>query len=428
MEISRREFIKRSILGSLGMAFVPRILKAGDQKSIVVMCTDVDATSGPNINEAVVQIMMDVSIKNLTSINNVGDAWQSIFPGISQSSVIGIKLNCLYDQFASHPEVANTIVNGLAQMNVGGSPFKKNNIILWDRAENDLVNAGYTIYTGSNPDQVRCFATDTPGVGYDFTHPMDVAGVTQYPTKIITEHCDYLISLAVLKAHDPDSAGVSLTLKNHYGTINNPYGMHGNHCDPYIAALNASPEIRDLQVFNIIDAMFGVYDGGPWTPPQFVLNGIFMSKDPVAVDYYGKVYIDQERANNGLPPSYAPHIHTASQPPYNLGTDNPDEIDFRWIQNPSAVSEGQVGRLSILAVTPNPVTRNLEIRFELPKRGLVEITLYLPDGRCSTRILRRTMTGGRHRIVYGNHLSSGIYFLKLKYQGVELKRKLVVSK
>ena len=64
---------------------------------------------------------------------------------------------------------------------------------------------------------------------------------------------DYMINLSVLKNHG--TAGVTLSMKNHYGTCDDPGSIHGGYCDPYIPALNNLSPIRDKQVLNICDAI-----------------------------------------------------------------------------------------------------------------------------------------------------------------------------
>ncbi|MEO0206098.1 MAG: hypothetical protein ABIL22_05445, partial [candidate division WOR-3 bacterium] len=147
-KISRREFLKYLGVGTIGVVVKPEFGHSNiisGRASDVIQCYHSDATDGSNINEPVVQIMMDASIETLTGINNVGEAWKSIFPGITSSSVIGIKVNCINGALPSHPEFVNCIINGLLQMQFSGNPFNPYNIIIWDRTDSELINSGYTI-------------------------------------------------------------------------------------------------------------------------------------------------------------------------------------------------------------------------------------------------------------------------------------------
>ena len=92
---------------------------------------------------------------------------------------------------------------------------------------------------------------------------LNVNDVNNYPTKIIEEQIDYMINFAVMKDHG--ISGATLCLKNHYGSAHNVYYMHGNHCDPYIPALNQvfRDELGDKEKFRMIDTIFGAAYGGP---------------------------------------------------------------------------------------------------------------------------------------------------------------------
>jgi len=340
--ISRRDFLKAMGAGALGLAAVPGLGRAArllepekDAPGDVVQCFDDTALSGTNIVQPVVQAMMDESIKALTGMSTVGGAWQSVFPGITQSSVIGIKVNCINSVFATHPTVVACIINGLAQMNVGGSAFRRNNIIVWDRTNSELTAAGYTLYTGTDPNTARCFGTDQSGVGYDTTVALNVNGVTSQPSRILSQLVDYQINAAVLRTHG--TSVITLGMKNNYGSVNNPGSLHGGQCNPYLPSLNQ--QIRDvitpnnIQKIFIIDGILGLYSGGPGGSPNCRPKTIVMSQDVVACDYTGQSLINAERARRGLTAVSAPHILTATQSPYNLGT---TAVKLTEIYNPTA--------------------------------------------------------------------------------------------
>lgn len=427
-ELTRREFLKRCLVGGAGVVVSPALLGlrpesllAMLQQSIVVIVIHDNATSGPNINEWAVQEMLDAAIVELTSLPTVGEAWLSLFPGLTTSNVISIKVNCINSSLPSHPEVANCIVNGLTQMQIGPQNFPENNIIIWDRTDGELNSSGYTINDG--PTGVRCFGTNHSGVDYDWSNPIDVAGVTSYPSRIVTDLSHHLISHAVLKNHS--GPGITLNLKNHLGSVNNPGSLHGPGylCDPYIAALNLA--IRDdlgrLQRISIIDALFGSYSNGPGGGPQFVYNGLILSTDPVACDYEGMVIINEERANHGLPPVNAPHIQTAAD--YGLGTNDPAEIDLRWIFLPGVEESERPsvtgGEVRLFQNRPNPCRYTTEIPFRLPQSSPVTLEVYNQLGRNVRRLRRGTLGPGSHSLHWdlrddgGGKVAGGTYFYRL---------------
>ncbi|MBM3321906.1 DUF362 domain-containing protein [candidate division WOR-3 bacterium] len=341
--ISRREFLKLAGVGALGLAarrtlgglLGPEAGPPRDLASTVVQCYDDTATSGASVREPVVQVMMDESIKALTGLSDVGEAWKNVFPGIVSTSIIGIKVNCINSALATHPAFVNCIASGLARMNFGGNLFRRNNIIIWDRTNSELTAAGYTIYTGTDPATVRCYGTNQSGVGYDTTVALNVAGVTSRPSRILSQQIDFMVNAAVLRTHG--TAVVTLGMKNNYGSVDNPGSLHGGQCNPYLPSLNQ--QIRDVITPNgkqrlfVIDGMFGLYSGGPGGSPNCVPRTLIMSRDVVATDFTGQTVINAERARRGLARVNAPHILTAAQPPYSLGT---TDVSLVEIDNPTA--------------------------------------------------------------------------------------------
>jgi uncharacterized protein (DUF362 family) len=434
-EVSRRDFLKYVGAGALGLVVRPKLLSALDQRfppellaSDVVQCFHEGATSGSTINETVVQMMVDESIKALAGIQNVGEAWKTFFPGITDASVIGIKVNCINSQLATHPAVVRCICNGLAQMDVG-TLFKKNNIIVWDRTNSELTSSGYTKYTGSDPDTVRCFGTNESGVGYDSDVTFDVYGSTQHPSKILSQMVDYLIDAAVLKTH---SQGViTLNMKNHYGSVSSPGSLqHSSGCSPAVPSLNQ--QIRDVIIPNsiqklfFIDGLFGLYAGGPGGPPNFNPKLLLMSRDPVACDKQGQNVINAERAVHSLPALDAPMITTAAEPPYSLGS-----LDINLIEL-NNVGVGESGKPvpgdGLFAVSPEPIRDRATVTFAVSRPGPVSLELVDAAGRTEARLFSGTLREGRHSVNWhaGRRVAGGTYFLRLNAAGATRVRKVAV--
>ena len=110
-------------------------------------------------------------------------------------------------------------------------------------------------------------------------------------------------------------------------------------CDPYIAGVyNLVAEKVKLIVG---DAIFAAHKGGPSTAPTFILNSLFISTDPVAMDMYALKLINDERSNytnlyeitTELDPANpnradARHIITAGSE-YKLGIINKEIIEVQ---------------------------------------------------------------------------------------------------
>jgi hypothetical protein len=136
----------------------------------------------------------------------------------------------------------------------------------------------------------------------------------------------------VLKDHNV--AGLSLSLKNYFGSIENPNKFHGTNCDPYVADLYMSPLIKEKSKLVICDAINVLFEGGPTDyKPRFAwnYNGLIIGTDPVAVDQIGLMLLEEKRAGAGLPPLAAvgrpvKYITTAADPDHRLGVRDPEKI------------------------------------------------------------------------------------------------------
>ena len=449
-DIDRRDFLRRTAMGMAGLALTSSLTGfsgrrgwAGGDTSRVVIVTDETASSGITIVPDVVAVMMDRGIMGLTGQPSVGQAWQSLFPGITPDSRIGIKINCINRYLSSHPEVVAAIVNGLAAMEVGKILFPRNNIIVWDRYNYELTRAGHSIYFDSDPDTYRCFGTDQFGYGYDAGRLIEVYdGRTSYPSSILTQHCDYLINLSVLKNHT--MSGITGSLKNHFGSVNNPAALHGTsnqNCDPFIPALNRRiiDQLEVSQVVNICDAIFGISSGGPMGNPQFAYNGLLISCDPVALDYQERQVLVDHGCGTA---TQATHIDTAAWPPYDLGTNNPLEMDVRHISNPSTGIEdsdrtpSRPSDYRLELAYPNPFNAQTVIPYFIGGRETVsaQVDIYNVRGQRIRTLYRGKRDPGRYRAVWdgrddrGALLASGIYLCRLSAGGCEDSVKLSLIK
>jgi uncharacterized protein (DUF362 family) len=239
--------------------------------------------------------------------------------------VVGIKVSCLAGTgLSTHPELALAIVEGIRSAGV-----EEDHIIVWDRLSGDLRRAGFEIRT-QGPG-IRCYGTDSPGAGYEAELTIH-RSVGSRLSRILTRQCTALVNVPVLKDHS--LAGISVSLKNYFGAIDNPNKYHLDGCDPYVADLCAVGEITSRNRLIICDALTAQYEGGPPYMPQWAwnFNGIIIATDPVALDQIAYGIIDRKRAEQGLKalatagkePKY---IATAADVSHRLGTNDPQRID-----------------------------------------------------------------------------------------------------
>ncbi|RJP79311.1 MAG: DUF362 domain-containing protein [Candidatus Zixiibacteriota bacterium] len=426
--LNRRDFLRLGATAAAGCALAPlwrpRLLWAGrDDTSRVVVVRDDSVLSGSAIDPAVTRIMVDAGLLVLTGAASVSDAWLALLPDLAPDAQVGLKINTINSLLSTHPEISLAVAGSLASATVGGETFPPNQIFIWDRWEWELLAAGYTINTSTAG--VRCFGTDHEGIGYDDSHPLEVAGTTQLPSRAYGDHSDYLVNLCLLKNHV--WAGATHALKNHYGTVDNPGALHGNYCDPAAPAVNAAliGAFGVRQRLCVCDAMFGIRYGGPMGAPQFLYRGLVLATDPVAFDVICRDILQE----NGCTTTYlAHHIETAAAAPYNLGICNPADIERVDVVNPSlgagpGPEPAAPGGLVLGKNYPEPFNASTTIPVELDHPAQVTLDLYDALGRRVRELYRGGLSAGRHDFTWdgraggGREAGSGRYFARLTAAG-----------
>jgi len=333
---SRREFLQQlailgiNILGLSGCVNATRKVEVVKEspiydKSTVVIARNAEVSDAVGqVRKEKIQKMLDAAVSRATGTTSVTAAWQKLF---KPNDTVGIKVNCLMSagkHLSSHPELVDCIVNGLVS---AGVPQEQ--VIIWDRYNSELQNAGYKI--NRNGRGVKCYGTDTEGVGY--SSELIISGaVASKISKILSTYCTAIINVPVLKDHN--IAGVTLSMKNFFGAINDPNKYHDN-IDAAVPDLNISPLIREKNKITVCDALKAIYDYGPGYHPQYTwdYNGLLVSTDPVAIDQIGATIIEEKREEAGLPslaqvgrpPNY---IAIAADAEHKLGTNDPEKIEL----------------------------------------------------------------------------------------------------
>lgn len=289
---------------------------------VVVRSPGVISGSG-NVDKSVLSLMVRRGICRLTSESRPEDALGYFF---STKDTIGLKVNCLAGRMAStHPEIALVAADLLRRIEI-----KSKNIIIWDRSSYELKEVGFPLNTKGG--DFLCFGTDAQGVGYS-QELINERSVGSLLSQIMEKFTSAQLNLPVLKDHG--LSGVTCSLKNFFGAIHNPNKYHDTACDPYIADLNALPQIRGQHKLVICDALRVQFNGGPSYHPQWAENfgGVIIGDDPVAVDFVGYQIMDRIRSNHRLPSlekagRKPKHIFTAADNEHRLGKASLEEIEL----------------------------------------------------------------------------------------------------
>jgi uncharacterized protein (DUF362 family) len=323
----RREFLKKFLSGAaflhaggrMALAATPE-QGAAPAKSRVVLARDLMLRSNGNAPDPRrVSDLLDRSMQALFQLDSPIAPWKKL---VRSGDRVGLKVNTLGGKgLSTHLTLVLAICERLQQAGV-----RAGDITVWDRDTREMEHAGFQVSTAA--DRVQCYGTDSVGYEDDL---VEYGSVGSRLSRILTQRCNLLINVPVLKDHD--GAGVTIALKNMYGVIHNPNKFHPNGCDPYIADLNMLPEIRSKMRLTICDAMTAQYEGGPGYKPQYTwpYNGLLVAGDPVALDYTGWQIIEHERAEMGMKTLAADgraprYIATAADEQHRLGVDVPGKI------------------------------------------------------------------------------------------------------
>jgi len=340
-KISRRDFLKKVSAGTIGFGIATSIGSSLNNvssqliKSKVIEVNNKSVWDGNEVNKVVVKNMLNEGIMELTERGSIVEAWKDL---VSEGDIVGIKVNPLAGpMFSTNLEVVNEIIVGILSAGVN-----ENDIIIWDRFEEHLINAGYSF--NNSKTGIRCYATDKRGPGYDeelfYETDEDSAfrrennEARSYFSKILTKQITKIINVPILKHHP--ITGASISLKNiAFGSVNNTLRFHPNpiNCDPAIAEICKFPIIKDKLILNIVDGLQASYDKGPVYDANstWKSNLLLFSKDPVAIDRIGLDIIDAKRRNEGKESvsRLAKYIRTAWR--LGIGTNKLNEIDHKKI-------------------------------------------------------------------------------------------------
>jgi len=241
---------------------------------------------------------------------------------LSRRGGIGIKVNTIGgEKISTHPQTSMALAKTLIENGI-----EEGNLIIWDRTNRELREAGYMLNLNGN--SIKIFGTDTHGVGYN-SELLAHLNIGSLFSSIQSDYIAESISLAILKDHG--LAGITAGMKNYFGAIHNPNKYHDNNCNPFIAELFDSSMIKRKHRLTILDALTVQYHRGPSYHAKWAKNygALIFSQDPVAADSVGWQIIEELRAGKGLPslkeeerePGY---LNTAAQ--MDLGIANLNKV------------------------------------------------------------------------------------------------------
>ncbi len=265
--------------------------------------------------------MLEKGMLELTGAKSLKEAWLKF---VNPKDRIGLKVNPVAGPtLSTSVEVTMAIVKQLKDAGIAAE-----NILIWDRREQQLAEAGFTKENFPGVKIIGTEYADEKGSMYDangklygeqridkkwfywadFEQKYDSAtipymineGKESYFSKIVTEMVDKIINVPILKNA---GASVTLCLKNlAFGSVSNTARLHKQLWSETCAEVNAFPPLRDKVVLNIVDGIKGCFNGGPGANPQFFFNyqTMLIGTDPVAVDRIGYDIVIKKRIEEKL--------------------------------------------------------------------------------------------------------------------------------
>ena len=309
--MDRRTFLEGLVAG---VASVPLASFGAAQsgKSRVAVAERAGIIAKGRIDRKVVKEAVDALVKKLSGKSNVDKAWRTF---VSPKETVALKFNGLFRGGTTSPQVVWAVCRGLADAGV-----LQEKMIVLDRNRKDFDTAGLAAF--EDLPKIRFLPADS-----QWDTEVKAGPVTTRITRILTEDADAIINLPRLKNHP--IAGVTISMKNHLGSVPNGREYHGKIDS--IAELNLLPPIRKKTRLAVCDAIVGIFDKGPsFSGPHVTweARSLLAATDVVALDAVGAEMIRKARLAKGAGPTRPRPTHIAHAAQMGLGTADLERIEI----------------------------------------------------------------------------------------------------
>jgi uncharacterized protein (DUF362 family) len=259
-----------------------------------------------------VQTLVNRGICQLSGKTNLTEAWKTY---VSTQDIIGIKvLSAPGANSGTRPAVVEAVIRGLLESGIPGQ-----NIIIWDKRQSDLRNAGFVELAK----QLNVRTAGSADAGYDenvfydnsilgtlvwgdleFGRKDTKSGRKSYFSKLLTSQITKIINIAPLLNHNV--AGINGCLCSlSMGSVDNTmrFELQSDRMSRAVPEIYAQAPVVDHTVLNIMDALISQYQGEQVSLLHYAvpLGQIWFSKDPVALDSLGIEELERERQTAGVP-------------------------------------------------------------------------------------------------------------------------------
>lgn len=277
---------------------------------------------GPGMTprQAVISRMVAGLVCAVTGKPDPNAAWRSL---VKPGEKVGIKVSTMPGPVGgTHPQIALAVAEGL--MAAGISP---NDIVIWDRRREDLVQAGYDKIPGLNLRWIEKgggfdprAVVSSPAIGQlvygdlSFKESRNSLSDILGPTAQLSNesHLPVLLAREIDKVINIPSlcdsyhtgvfgalAGMTIGILDN----NRRFGKADGYGDSALASVYADERIGKKVILTIMDGMALQYAGGPYPSPVNCVSysALFASRDPVAIDATALRLIDEQRQLSNMP-------------------------------------------------------------------------------------------------------------------------------
>jgi hypothetical protein len=333
------------LAGLSGRAAGPALGHATNALARVVTVENPNATYDFQPSAPWIQLMLDRGLTNLTGRATAAAAWRSL---VSTQDVVGIKVFSAAGMLSgTRPAVVEAVIRGLL-----GAGVPAQHIIIWDKHADDLRAAGFFKLgaqlgvrvagcTESGYDPAAFYQPDSAIIGnlvwgdLEFGRKGDDVGKKSFVARIVSREITKNISVAPLL--NQEYTGVCGHLYGlAMGAVDNTlrFADDPGRLAVAVPEIYALPVLGDHVVLNITDALIGQYEGGSRGLLHYsvVLNQLWFSHDPVALDVLAIKELDRERRTLNTP-TFKPNLELyANANLLQLGVNDPAKIQVEKLR------------------------------------------------------------------------------------------------
>lgn len=306
----------------------------------VVVAQDSRAMRAFQTDDAVVREMVARAVMALTDAAEPAAAWRTF---VSPEDVVGLKVMAAPGALGgTRPAVVGAVIEGLLSAGVPAA-----NVVIWDKQWEALRAAGFVALAERSGVRVAgaaaagydpAVAYDTPLLGklvwgdLEFGRTNAGVGRKSFVSKLVTRELTKIINISPLLNHN--HAGVAGQLYGlALGSVDNTWRFENDatRLAEAVPEIYALPELGDRVVLNIVDALLCQYQGYQRVMLHYstVLNEIWMSRDPVALDVLSLEELARQRERAGMPPGQSNQALYQNAALLELGVADRRQIDLR---------------------------------------------------------------------------------------------------